>query len=303
MAGALERAVASLIQPEGGPRIDFRAPLGEPALVAPDSVSWRVFKNPVALFIGGAAAVLLELAEPRVRSGVWDHSSFKSAPLKRLQRTGLAAMVTVYGARSVAEAMIAGVGRLHGRVTGVTPGGQAYRADDPDLLNWVQATASFGFLEAYHSFVAPLSAADRDRFYAEGGAASALYGATGAPRSEAEREAQFAAMLPRLEASDIVFEFLDIMRATPLLPAPLHLLQRPLLRAAVSLVPPEVREVLGLGPAFGLRPLERRVIRLAGAAAERAPIAGTPAVEACLRLGLPGDYLFRRPREVRRVGV
>ena len=64
MAGALERAVAGLIQPEGGPRIDFRAPLGEPALVAPDSVSWRVFKNPVALFIGGAAAVLLELAEP-----------------------------------------------------------------------------------------------------------------------------------------------------------------------------------------------------------------------------------------------
>ena len=303
MAGALERAVAGLIQPEGGPRIDFRAPLGEPALVAPDSVSWRVFKNPVALFIGGAAAVLLELAEPHVRSGVWDHSSFKSAPLKRLQRTGLAAMVTVYGARSVAEAMIAGVGRMHGRVSGVTPDGQAYRADDPDLLNWVQATASFGFLEAYHSFVAPLSAADRDRFYAEGGAASALYGATGAPRSEAQREAQFAAMLPSLEASDIVFEFLDIMRATPLLPAPLHLLQRPLLRAAVSLVPPEVREILGLGPAFGLRPLERRVIRLAGAAADRAPIAGTPAVESCLRLGLPADFLFRRPREARRDGV
>lgn len=294
MAGRLERAVAGLIQPSGGPRIDFRAPLGEAALVAPDSVSWRVFKNPVSLFIGGAAAVLLELAEPRVRSGVWDHSSFRTAPLKRLQRTGLAAMVTVYGARSLAETMIAGVGRMHGRVAGETPAGQAYRADDPALLDWVQATASFGFLEAYHAYVAPLSTADRDRFYAEGGAASGLYGATGAPRSVAQQAAQFEAMLPHLEPSDIVFEFLDIMRATNLLPPPLHLLQRPLLRAAVDLVPGTVRQVLGLGPRYGLRPLERQVIRLAGAAADRASIAGTPAVEACLRMGLPADYLYRR---------
>ena len=74
------------------PPVDFSAPRGEPALAAPDSVSWQVFKNPVALFIGGVAAVLLELAEPRVRHGVWDHSSFRERPMQRLQRTGLAAM-------------------------------------------------------------------------------------------------------------------------------------------------------------------------------------------------------------------
>ena len=37
-----------------------RAPLGEAALVAPDSVSWRAFKNPVSLFIGGAAGGFLD---------------------------------------------------------------------------------------------------------------------------------------------------------------------------------------------------------------------------------------------------
>src|SRR5690606_37690700 len=42
---------------------DFTVPAGEPALVEPDSVSWRIFANPVALFIGGVAAVILELAE------------------------------------------------------------------------------------------------------------------------------------------------------------------------------------------------------------------------------------------------
>jgi len=29
--------------------------------VSPESVSWRVFKNPLSLFIGGVAAVIMEL--------------------------------------------------------------------------------------------------------------------------------------------------------------------------------------------------------------------------------------------------
>ena len=93
----LEAAALELLQPRGQPRVDFANPLGEPALTLPDSVSWQVFKNPVALFIGGMTAAILELAEPRVRTGVWEHSSFRDHPMARLQRTGLATMMTVYG--------------------------------------------------------------------------------------------------------------------------------------------------------------------------------------------------------------
>lgn len=292
-AGRIASLIRQLYQPEGGPRVDFRQPPGEPALVAPDSVSWRVFKNPVSLFVGGVAAVILELAEPRVRTGVWEHSSFRTDPLPRLKRTGLAAMVTVYGARSVAEAMIAGVRRMHDKVAGDTPAGAAYRANDVALLDWVQATASFGFLEAYHAYARPLDAADRDRFYAEAAPAAALYGAVGAPASVAEWEARLAAMLPRLERHEIVLEFLDLMRRTAILPAPLRGLQGALIRAAVAILPPQVREVVGLGADWDLGPIERRLVRLAGAAADRMPVKGAPAVEACLRMGLPGDYLYR----------
>jgi uncharacterized protein (DUF2236 family) len=116
---------------------DFRPPIGEPALVAADSVTWRIFKNPVALFVGGVAAVILELAEPAVRTGVWEHTDFRRDPMGRLERTGMAAIVTVYGAHSAAEKMIAGVMRLHERIAGTTPAGEAYRADDPRLLTWV----------------------------------------------------------------------------------------------------------------------------------------------------------------------
>ena len=286
-------AAKALFEIPGGPRVDFTKPSGEPALAAPGSVSWRVFKNPVALFVGGVTAVILELAEPRVRTGVWEYSSFRTDPLGRLKRTGLAAMVTVYGARSVSEAMIAGVGRQHARVGGVTPDGTAYRADETVLLDWVQATASYGFLNAYHALVQPLSAQDRDGFYAEAAPAARLYGAVGAPASEADWNAQLAAMLPGLERSDIVLEFLDLMRAVKVA-GPLSRLQHPLIRAAVGLVPDEVRTVLGLGREWLPRPLELPFIRAAARIADRTPIPGAPPYEACVRMGLPGNWLYRR---------
>lgn len=290
----LEAAAQAYVAPKGVPPVDFTQPRGEPALAASDSVSWQVFKNPVSLFIGGVTAVILELAEPRVRSGVWDHTTFRTDPLPRMKRTGLAAMVTVYGAKSVAERMIAGVGRMHARVKGETPAGAAYHAADPELLDWVQATASFGFMQAYHAFVRPLSRAERDRFYAEAAPAARLYGAVGAPTSEAEQERQFQAMAPKLERSAIVFEFLDIMRRTAALPAPLRPLQNLFIRAGVELVPRDIRDTLGLGARYGLRPWERRLIALAGRAADRLVLTSAPPSQACVRMGLPADHLYRR---------
>jgi uncharacterized protein (DUF2236 family) len=205
-------------------------------------------------------------------------------------------MVTVYGARSVAEAMIAGVGRQHARVAGTTPDGQAYRADDTALLDWVQATASFGFLAAYDACVAPLTSAQKDQFYAEAAPAARLYGATGAPTSQAEWREQLTAMLPHLEASDIVVEFLTLMRQTRLAPGPVSHLQRPLIRAAVGLVPEPVRALLGLGPEWLPRPFELPVIRLAGRASDRFAVPGAPPAQACVRMGLPADWLYRSVR-------
>lgn len=277
------------------PAVDFTQPRGEPALVPAGSLSWQVFDNPVALFVGGVTAVILELAEPRVRSGVWNHSSFRSDPRGRMERTGLAAMVTVYAARSVAEKMIAGVSRMHERVRGTTPAGEPYHASDPELLAWVHATATYGFVEAYAAFVRPLSDAERDRFYSEGVEAARLYGARPVPASRADVEALFAAMQPRFERSEIVFEFLEIVQRAPIFPPPLRPLQRLLIRAAVEITPPAVRETLGLGPRFGLRRGERRVVGALGRLAARIVLPFTPAAQACRRLGLPTSILRGTP--------
>src|SRR5262249_28193570 len=210
-----EHTARALLKPDDGACIDFSRPSGEPAIVPPNSVSWRVFKNPVSLFIGGVAAVILQLAEPRVRTGVWEHTTFRQNPVARLRRTGLAALVTVYGPRSAAEALIARVRDIHDRVAGITPSGQAYRANDPELLDWVQTTAAFGFLQAYHTYVQPIPQVARGRYYAEGAVAGRLYGATGAPASEAEVDALLRSMRDRLERAEAGRGFLSIMSEAP----------------------------------------------------------------------------------------
>jgi uncharacterized protein (DUF2236 family) len=287
----LELLLCGLTDSSDAPGVDFSTPRGEAALVPAQSVSWRVFKNPVTVFIGGVAAVILELAEPRVRTGVWEHSRFRKDPVGRLQRTGAAAMLTVYGARSIAMPMIERVARMHAAISGVTPCGVTFTAADPDLLTWVHATASYGFVAAYREYARPLSKLETDAFFAEGVAAAHLYGAVDAPRSMRELESLFASMRDRLEGSSILFEFLDLLRAAPVLPRPLAWMQGMLIRAAVDIVPEWARDRLGLDARCGL--VERGMVKSIAGLADRIVLPGSAPAQSCTRLGLPATFLYR----------
>jgi uncharacterized protein (DUF2236 family) len=273
--------------------VDFSTPPGEAALIPAQSVSWRVFNNPVTVFIGGVAAVILELAEPCVRTGVWEHSRFRKDPVGRLRRTGAAAMLTVYGARSIATPMIERVARIHAAISGVTPCGVKFTAADPALLTWVQATASYGFIAAYGEYARPLGDLEIDAFFEEGLAAAHLYGAVDAPRSMRELECLFASMQGRLQGSSILFEFLDLLRAAPVLPRPLAWMQSMLIRAAVDIVPGWARARLGLDARRGLRGLERGLVKSIAGLADRVVLPGSAPAQSCMRLGLPATFLYR----------
>jgi uncharacterized protein (DUF2236 family) len=291
LQNSLEIAARLLLHTGDHSSVDFLRPAGEAALVSADSVSWRVFKNPLSLFVGGVTAVIMELAEPRVRAGVWEHTTFRADPLRRLRRTGLAAMVTVYGARSLTEPMIARVRRMHETVAGTTLSGEPYRANDPELLNWVYATAAYGFVQAYHEYVQPLSSLERNSYYAEGVPAAVLYGATSAPRSENDLELLFEGTAKQLERSDIVFEFLAIMRSGPIFPLFLRPVQDLLVRAAIDPTPRWLRTILALN-GYRLHAWEREVVQHIGALADRLVLEANPAVQACRRLRLPRNYLY-----------
>jgi uncharacterized protein (DUF2236 family) len=270
----------------GGAPFDFSTPEGEAAFTPAEGVSWRVFANPVTVFVGGVAAVILELAEPRVRTGVWAHTTFRTDPVARMRRTGLAAMATIYGARSRAETLIARVNRMHARIAGETPSGADYRADDPELLTWVHATAAFGFIEAHGAYVRELAPDEADAGYAEGEAAARAYGAPDPPRSRAGRDRLFERMLPALEASPIVGEFLEIVARAPVLPAPLRGVQRLLVKAAVEMTPAAVRGRVGLDRRYGLGGAERFLVRRMARMAERLDLPSHPRSLARRRLGI-----------------
>jgi uncharacterized protein (DUF2236 family) len=127
--------------------------------------------------------------------------------------------------------------------------------------------------------------------YRDGAPAAELYGAPSPPRSVAALETLFATMAPKLERSDIVLEFLSIMRAAPLLPW--RRLQSLMVRAAIEITPAWARETLGLGAEYGFKPGYRSMVRAMGAAAERFVLEDAPPAQACKRVGLPTDFLYR----------
>jgi len=100
-------------------------------------------------------------------------------------------------------------------------------------------------------------------------------------------------MVPSLEPSPIVFDFLSIMKTAPALPQPFQLSQHSFVRAAIDITPPEIREILGLTSKFGLRPFERRIVARLGKRADRIILRSSPPVQASKRLGLPEDYLYQ----------
>ncbi|HJV42678.1 oxygenase MpaB family protein [Caulobacter sp.] len=284
-----------------GWKIDYANPPGEPAYLDPGSVHWRVYKNPIALAVGGVAAVLLEFADARIRSGVWDHSTYKADPIGRSKRTGIAAMVGVYGPQAAARRVIQGVTNMHARVVGDTPRGEAYKALDVELLDWVSATAAYGFLNAYDRFVAPLGEAEKTRFYAEAHPIARLYGVKYSPTSQADFLAMMNKLAPRFEPHPIVEEFLGIIQSGQAAPNAPRFLHKALARAAVSLLPPIAREKLALGREYDLTPLDVLALKAAGRLADRIALRGSPPCQASLRLGLPYDFLYRSQAEQKRL--
>lgn len=255
----------------GGGNVDYRNPAGDPGLFGPDSMAWRVHANPIALAVGGVAAVILELAEPRVRSGVWDHSTFRTDPLMRMQRTGEATLITTYGPTKAAEARVAMVTRMHQRVGGVTPEGQAYTALEPELMTWVHVTASWGFLNAYDRHVARLTPAERDRYYAEGGRLGRMFGAPEPPDSEAGVAGWFDRMRPMLVPHAIIGEFLGIVATTSPLGLAGRALQPLVVQAAIDLLPADIRARLGLKTSPLKLATAKTVLGALARAAEHAP--------------------------------
>jgi uncharacterized protein (DUF2236 family) len=64
------------------------------ALIAANSVAWRVHGDVTTMMVGGISALLLQMLHPAALAGVWDHSDFEADMLGRLRRTARFIAVT-----------------------------------------------------------------------------------------------------------------------------------------------------------------------------------------------------------------
>ena len=285
-----------------GWKIDYTVPAGEPAYNAPDSMAWKVFKNPVVGAIGGVCAVLLEFADSRIRSGVWEHSVFPTDPIGRARRTGVASAVGTYGPQSAARRVIMGITNMHSKVSGTTPDGRPYKALDPELLDWVSATASYGWFMAYDRFVKKMTPDETRRYFTEGrGEVAKLYGVQN-PLTCLD---DFYRMMETLEADfephPINTDFLEVVRSGKSATNIPGWMRKALANASIEILPPKVREVLELGPEFDLKWYERLLIKFLAWRYETFADLNGPPTQACERLGLPRNFLWKSEAAQKRI--
>ena len=164
-----------------------------------------------------------------------------------------------------------------------------------ELLDWVSATAGYGFLTAYDRFVAPLSPSEQDRFFREGEPVARLYGVESPLRSVADFHRMADKLAPRFEPHPIVGESLAIIQSGQAAPGAPRFLHRALARASVSLLPNSARTALELGPEYDLSRFDRLSLKTAGRLADRTPVLSSPPCRASVRLGLPANFLYRSP--------
>jgi uncharacterized protein (DUF2236 family) len=87
---------------------------------APESLVRRLGNTPVTPFLGGGAAVLLQVAHPLVAAGVVAHSGYRDDLWRRLARTLRALYLIAYGTKEEAEQAGAVVKAVHEHVRGAT---------------------------------------------------------------------------------------------------------------------------------------------------------------------------------------
>jgi len=190
----------------------------DPGLYGPDSVTWRVHADP-SMALAGLRALLLQSVHPLAMSGVIQHSDFRADPWGRLFRTAEYVGVTTYGTTSEARRAGARVRGVHRGLAGIEPeSGVAYRVDDHDLLRYVHCVEVESFLTTAVRCGMRVSAADRDRYYAEQTVGAALVGLDPAtvPGSVAQMAGYFRDVRPTLRVTEVARQTVTFLLWPPM---------------------------------------------------------------------------------------
>jgi uncharacterized protein (DUF2236 family) len=221
---------------------------GDPGWFGPHSVAWKVHAD-TSIFVAGMAAFALQSLHPLALAGVVDHSSFAQDFMGRIRRTGEFVSGVVYGSSAEAARRVAGVQRIHERVTGIAPDGRPYSANDPELLEWVHITEYMAIAAAFRRFgLRPLGGDELDRYIGEVAVVGEAMGVADPPRSWSELDASFQRFRPQLAVGEQAALALRFLREPPGLPAVAMPAWRTVWAGALTCLPPNILLLLGVRP-------------------------------------------------------
>ncbi len=173
-----------------------------------DSLSWRINRES-ALLLGAGRAALLQLAHPWVTASLAEHSTVMDRPIERFHNTFRIVFTMIFGSLGQALAAARHLYALHTRVQGEMPEdvtrwrrGSRYRANEIGALRWVFATLVDSAVLAYDCILPPLTATERENYYAECKTLAGLFGLPAA--SLPDNWAAFAAYNCGMHASDVL---------------------------------------------------------------------------------------------------
>jgi uncharacterized protein (DUF2236 family) len=174
--------------PDGEP--PWVTAIGEPGdrgWFGPGSAAWQV-NGSLSTLVGGPRALLMQACHPLALAGVEQHSSYRSDPLGRLQRTNFYVTTSTFGTAKQAERTAAMVDRVHERVTGTADDGRPYSARDPRLLMWVHVGLTDSMLVAHQRYAGALGEpmVDADAYVSDMATLARALGVDDPPVTEAE---------------------------------------------------------------------------------------------------------------------
>lgn len=191
---------------------------------APDSISWRIFADPVSK-LGGMAALLLQALNPHMMRLFYNATASHDDSAGRDERTGQYFETVIFGDRAHADAASAAVRRLHERAVWTDPDtGEQLRADKPEWLAWTHNTFVFTLLRASREFGVDITPEEGDRFVVEQQVAARLIGIEDEsllPSTEAELatyiDAQTGWLALGIEAAEVTRQLRKpVLRGNPL---------------------------------------------------------------------------------------
>ena len=208
----------------------FKQPVGDPGLLGPHSMPWKVHAHFISMMVGGLSSLMLQALHPRALAAVWDHSNFRHDLKGRLGRTAYFVAITTYGGRDQALSTIERVNRIHASVHGQMPDGSTYVANEPELLRWVHLGEVCSFLKAYQSFsLNPLSPENADKYMAEMALIGNHLGAENLPLTQYASHQALLQFLTSLRYDDRTKEIIGVIENYPA-----ELLDRPLLKLVIQ---------------------------------------------------------------------